>query len=114
MASHTTYTLNLAASTKTANLLAGELVEFVPYPALVRIFAVTSALGVNIIAHADSDIAVDDKEIPFVGATLNNSDHEVDRFMVRAGTRLGIFLRETAAAGTLDIYTRVEITPLSR
>lgn len=112
MPSTTTYTLNLGASVKTANLLAGDVNEFVPFKALVKIYAVTSALGVNLIAMADSDVAVDDKEIPFVGATLNKSDHLVDSFAVAPGTRLALFLRETAAAGTIDIYTHVEVIPI--
>jgi len=112
MPSHTTYSLNLTASTKTANLLAGDVIEFVPYNAVVKVYGVISALGVNMIVMADSDVAVDDKEIPFVGTTLDKSAHLIDSFMVRQGTRLAVFLRETAAAGTIDAYTHVEIIPL--
>lgn len=106
------YDVNLAASTKTANRLSGDVNEFVPYDAVVRITAVSSAVGVRISVFADSDLLVDDKEIPFIGTTLIDKDHVIDEFMVSAGTRLAIFLRETAAAATTDVYTGVEVQPL--
>lgn len=103
---------NLAASTKTANLLAGDINEFVPYPAVVNVYAVSSAAGVNISMLADSDVAIDDKEIITIGTTLNKSDHLIDSFAVGAGTRLAATLRETAAAATTDVLTAFEIVPL--
>lgn len=106
------YNANLTASTKTANLLSGDVNEFVPYDAVVRITAVSSAIGVNLSVFADSDLLVDDKEIPFIGTSLIDKDHLIDEFEVDAGTRLAIFARETAAAATTDIYTCVEVTPL--
>ena len=106
------YNANLTASTKTANLLSGDVNEFVPYDAIVRITAVSSAIGVNLSVFADSDLLVDDKEIPYIGTTLIDKDHLIDEFEVEAGTRLAIFARETAAAGTTDIYTAVEVTPV--
>jgi len=106
------YNENLTASAKTANLLAGDVNEFVPYDAIVTISCVNSAAGVRISVFADSDLLVDDKTIPFLGSTLSMTDHVLDQFEVEAGTRLAIFLRETAAAGTIDVYTAVEITPV--
>jgi len=106
------YDANLAASTKTANRLQGDVNEFVPYDALVRVTAVSSAIGIRMSVFADSDLLVDDKEIPFIGTSLIDKDHVIDEFEVDAGTRLAIFLRETAAAATTDVYTGVEIVPL--
>jgi len=103
---------NLTASTKTANLLAGDINEFVPYPAVVNVYAVSSAAGVNLSMLADSDVAIDDKEIITIGTTLNKSDHLIDSFAVGAGTRLAATLRETAAAATTDVLTCFEIVPL--
>jgi len=105
------YNANLTASTKTANVLAGDVNEFVPYDAIVTISTLSSAIGVRLSAFADSDLLVDDKEIPFIGTTLSMTDHVLDQFEVSAGTRLAIFLRETAAAATTDVYTAIEITP---
>jgi len=112
MPSTVKYNANLTASTKTANILAGDTLEFVPYPATVRIYAVSSAIGVNMSVLADSDMIVEDKEIPFIGTTLVKKDQLIDEFEVYGGTRISLFLRETAAAGTTDVYTCVEIEPL--
>jgi len=103
---------NLAASTKTANILAGDINEFVPYPAVVNIYAVSSAANVNITVLADSDVAIDDKEIVAIGTTLDKSQHLVDSFAVGAGTRLAATLRETGAVATTDVLTSFEIVPL--
>jgi len=105
------YSANLTASTKTANIFSGDVIEFVPYDATVRITAVSSAIGVNMSVFADTDIIVDDKEIPFIGTTLVDKDHLISEFSVEAGTRMAIFLRETAAAGTTDVYVALEVIP---
>jgi hypothetical protein len=112
MPKSTFYNANLSASTKTANILSGDVNEFVPYPAMVRLTAVSSAIGVRMSVFADSDLLVDDKEIPFIGTSLIDKDHVVDEFAVEAGTRLAVFYRETAAAATTDVYLGVEIQPL--
>ena len=100
---------NLTASTKTANILSGDINEFVTEDSTVRIYAVSSATGVRISVLADSDVIVDDKEIVPIGTTLLTPDHILDEFDVAAGTRLAIFLRETAAVATTDVLLRVEI-----
>lgn len=103
---------NLTGSAKTTNLLSGDINEFVPFPAVVNVYAVSSAANVNITILADSDVAVDDKEIINIGTTLNKSDHLIDSFAVGAGTRLAAFLRETAGTATTDVLTGFEIVPL--
>jgi hypothetical protein len=112
MPSSTIYSANLTASTKTANILAGDINEFITQMSQVTIYCVSSATGVRITVLADSDVAVDDKEISAIGTTLDKSDHVLDSFVVGPGTRLACFLRETAAAGTTDVYTCVEVIPL--
>lgn len=103
---------NLAASTKTGNLLAGDVNEFIPFDASVEVFAVASAANVNLSVFADSDLLVDDKEIINIGATLNDKDHLIDTFLVAEGTRLAAFLRETGAVATTDVLTKFVITPI--
>jgi len=102
---------NLSASTKTANLLAGDINEFVTQRSAVTIYAVSSAAGVRLTQLADKDVAVDDKEIVAIGTTLDLSQHMVDSFAVYPGTRLALTLRETAAAATTDVLIAVEVTP---
>lgn len=103
---------NLTASTKTANILSGDINEFIGSVSQVNIYAVSSAIGVNISVMADSDVAIDDKEIIPIGTTLDKSQHLLDSFTVGPGTRLAIFLRETAASATTDVLLGVEVLPL--
>lgn len=105
-------TVNLAADSKSANLLAGDINEFVPVDSQINVYAVASAISINITVLADSDVAVDDQEILPISTTLNKSDHLVDSFAVGGGTRLAITLRETAGVATVDILTGVEVLPL--
>lgn len=103
--------VNLAASTKTANILAGQVVEFTEVDSIVSVYHTASAGGVNTSIFADSDLVVDDREIIFIGTT-QLEDHLVDSFPVAGGTRLAIFLRETAAAATSDVLTKVIVEPM--
>lgn len=103
------YNANLAASTKTANILAGDVNEFVTEESDVTIYSVSSATGVRMSVYADGDIIIDDKEIPYIGTTLDTSAHFMGSFTVAAGTRIAIYLRETAAAATTDVYTAVDV-----
>jgi hypothetical protein len=112
MPSSSFYNANLTASATTANILAGDINEFIAVPSVVTIYHVSSAIGVATTVLADSDVAINRKEIPFIGTTLNKKDHMIDSFAVAGGTRMAIFLSETAAAATTDVYTVVEVTPL--
>jgi len=105
-------TTNLAANTTTANLLSGDINEFVTVASQVNIFATSSAAGTNITALADSDVAVDDQEIINIGTSMDKSQALVDSFLVAPGTRLSLRLRDTSGASTNDILTGVEVNPL--
>lgn len=102
---------NLTASTKTANLMAGNIFEFTPLDAIstVTIYGVSSAAGVNITVQADSDIMVDDQNLSFIGTTVVIPDHLVTSFDVNPGTRLVISLRETAGSSTTDTRLVVDV-----
>ena len=112
MAYSTFLNSNLTQAAKTANVLSGDVNEFVGQDSLVNIYAVSSASGVRVSVFADSDLAIEDKEITTIGTTLNKSDHLFDSFPVSAGTRLSLFLRETNVAATTDVITGVEVLPL--
>jgi len=107
----TSNTVNLGANATSANLLSGDINEFVPVRSRVNIFAVSSAVGTNITVFADSDVAVDDQEILAIGTSLDKSQHLVDTFAVAAGTRLNVRLRDTSGAATNDILVGVEVLP---
>jgi len=106
------YTANQAALSKSANLLAGDVNEFVPYDAEVSIRSVSSAVGMRLSIFADTDLIVDDKEIPYIGTSLIDDAHVIDSFQVEAGTRLSATGRETSNVATTDYYVSVEITPI--
>jgi hypothetical protein len=106
------YTANQGALTTSVNLLAGDVNEFVPYDAEIYITSVSSAIGMKLSVFADTDLIVDDKEIPFIGTTLVDKDHVIGSFVVEAGTRLAIRGRETANVATTDYYLGVEVVPV--
>lgn len=102
---------NLAANTKTANILSGDINEFVTQRSMVTVYAISSASGVRMSVLASSDVVVDDKEILPIGTSLLIPDHLIDSFAVAAGTRLAITLRETAGASTTDVLLAVDVQP---
>lgn len=104
----TVRTDNLTANTKSSNILAGDVNEFVSNGGQVNFYGVTSAAGIKVTVYADGDLIIDDKEIIAIGTTLNKSDHLFDSVVVEAGTRLGVFLRETAGVSTTDTLFGVE------
>jgi hypothetical protein len=103
---------NLAASTRTGNIIAGDPNEFLNYPATVRVYQVSSASGIRSSILADTDVVVDDKEILAIGTSVDTSAHLFAEFDVEAGTRLSVFLRETAAVATTDVLTLIDIEAL--
>ncbi len=103
---------NLAANARTTNRLAGDINEFVTMPSVINVYAVSSAADVNLSMFADSDIAIEDKEIVAIGTTLDKSQHLLDSFAVGAGTRLSLFLRTTSAVATTDVLWGIEVLPL--
>lgn len=103
---------NLAASTRTANILAGDINEFVAFPALIRLYGVSSAANVHATMFADSEVTIDNKEIVSLGTSLLVPDHLIDEFEVEAGTRLALFYDERGAVATTDVLTAIDVIPL--
>jgi hypothetical protein len=99
---------NLTANTKSANILAGDVNEFVSNGGQVTFYGVSSALGIKVTVYADGDIIIDDKEIIAINTTLLKSDHMFDSVTVEPGTRLAVYLRETAGVSTSDTLFGVE------
>ena len=104
--------VNLSANTKSANVMSGDINEFVSFPALVRIYNISSASGIRVSVNVDSDVVIDDKEINAIGTSLLRPDHLVDEFEIEAGSRITMTFRETAGASTTDILWGVEIVPI--
>lgn len=108
----TSETVDIAANTTSANLLSGDINEFVTVASQVNLFAVSSAREMRITMLADSDVAVDDQPIINIGTTLDKGAHLIDSFLVSAGTRLALRIRNTGSATTIDTLTGVEVNPL--
>lgn len=104
--------VNLAANSKSTNLMSGDINEFVSYRAQINIYAVTSAVGANMTILADNDVVMDDKELNFIATTIDKSAHLIDSFVVNPGTRLAIFVRETAGVASTDIIGIVDVVPV--
>jgi hypothetical protein len=112
MASISINSTDLAANTRTGNIISGDPNEFVGYDAHVSVFQVSSASGIRSTILADTDVVVDDKEILGIGTTLDTSAHLISDFDIAEGTRLSVFLRNTTATATYDVLTLINIDPL--
>ena len=104
-------TVNLTANTKTANLLAGNINEFVQTRARVQLASIASASGIKLSFLAGSDVGIDDAEILNIGTALIYPDSVIDTYVVGPGTRMLLTLRETAGVSTTDILTSVDVQP---
>jgi len=105
-------TLNIAAGGKTANILAGDINEFITQRSLVTIYAVPSATLIRMTVLASSDVVIDDKELLNVGTNLLIPDYLVDSFAVAAGTRLAVYFRETGGSlSTTDVAFAMDVQP---
>jgi len=105
-------TANLAANARSANILAGDINEFVPYLARVTLYTISSAANIHVTIFADSDVVSDNKEIVAIGTTLSEPDHMFDSFIVAPGTRLAVFYDERGGVATTDVLLAVDVTPL--
>jgi len=103
---------NLTASTKTGNLLANTDLNQMPFDGVLSVYGVSSAVGVNIEIGVGSEKVITDREIVFIGTSIDRSAHLIGEFAVAGGSNLSIFLRETTAAGTIDVIQIVEATEL--
>jgi hypothetical protein len=100
---------NTTASTKTGNLLADTDLAQVAETSQISVYGVSSAAGINIELGAGGDKVVTDREILFIGTSIDKSAHLItEPFVVEAGTNMSLFLRETAAASTTDILLIIE------
>lgn len=109
----TVNSVNLASSTRTGNIFAGDPNEFINYPATIRLYQVSSASGVKVTLLFDTDVIVDNKEILAIGTSIDTSAHLMAEDDAEAGTRLSCFLQETAGVATTDVLTLLDIEPLA-
>lgn len=99
---------NLAASTKSGNLLADTDLATAPDDGVIAVYGVSSAVGINIEMGVGSEKAITDRELLFLGTTIDKSAHNIATFAVNDGDNLSLFLRETAAVATTDVLLIVD------
>jgi hypothetical protein len=104
--------VTLVANTRSAEQITGPY-EFLPFDAHVEVYAITSvAVATNTTLArvlAGSDVILDDRVIPYVGTTIDQSANLVDEFDVFKGTRMSVTY---LSAGTPVVIWIVKITPL--
>lgn len=95
--------------------LQGWQYEYLPWPALVEIAVVASAINsANMTVTSGSDTLAEDQVVGGGGTdgVYPDNDKPDMEDIAQAGDRLKINIRETAAAGTVDIMGWVRITRL--
>jgi len=102
---------NLSANSRSANVLQGNINEFIPTRAQVTFFLKSSASGIKATILASSDVAVDNAEIVAIGTTLTMADDGFETITVGPGTRLALFLQETAGSSTTDVIGAIDVQP---
>jgi hypothetical protein len=101
---------SVAANTTIANVFAGQLNEFLPRNAIVRLYATAAAVGLNVSLIVGDEIFLDDQEVsaqnrmPLVPDDLvvEGAGFTKDRVVVR-------FRNTTGAA--IVAFARVDIVP---
>lgn len=110
--SRTTFnSANITANTTTANLLSGNINEFVTQRSMVTFYLISSAAGLKAKILASADVAVDTTEIVSIGTSLTIPDNLFVSFAVAAGTRLALTVQETAGVSTSDLLGAVDVVP---
>lgn len=100
---------NITANTTTANLLSGNINEFVTGRARVTFYLKSSAAGLKMKILASSDVAVDQAEIVAIGTSLAIPDDLFVSFNVAPGTRLAATATETAGVSTSDLIGALDV-----
>lgn len=104
-----------AAGGTVPNLLAGSKFEYLPVPATVVVYAVSSVAGVDLEATAGNTVETDQLEIPLqtvAGAGPSIQDDRIAAFTAAAGDRLTLRLFNRAGGAGAIIRTLVEIRPV--
>lgn len=97
--------VSTAANTKSADQVTGTY-QFLPFDANVRVIARGSATGMNVILVGNGQNLMSDQAIPFTGTAgaISQLDHEIASFVLPAGTRLELYLRNTTGGALTTDY----------
>lgn len=99
---------SVAANAKSANVLAGEIYEFLPSAAQVVLSCTGSAAGLNVTFNAGGVVLIDDQAINTQNRFPVIPDDIITQEVIPAGARLSIVFRNTTGAA-LTAFHRVDI-----
>ncbi len=104
---------NIAANA-TYEPLTGWQYEYLPFPALVEVAYVASAIGMVVSVSSGADQLAEEQPVSGGGTdgTLPDFDQPMLEDIAAAGDRLKIRFRETAGAATTDVMGWVRVTQL--
>jgi hypothetical protein len=105
---------SLATLTSVANLLTGQVYEWIRQPSWVEVGITQSATGLIASVACDSDIVLQDvgeTNIPIKSTPPVYPDEYLAGFACMPGSRLLLAVRNPTA-GTLTLFYAVRITPL--
>jgi hypothetical protein len=101
----------VALNSTSANVLSGKSHEFVPFPAVVSLFATAEAVGINATFLVGGVAIVDDQEVNAQNRMPIIPDDYIAQTVCRGGERLLLRFRNTTGTA-YDAFSRVEINPL--
>jgi hypothetical protein len=106
-----TGTVSVAANATSANLVTGELYEFLGEPSVVNLFVASAATGLNGTLLIGAETVIDDQ----LASHANRFPISPDDFLGRGGglpgDRLVLRFRNTTG-GALVLFWRLEIDPV--
>lgn len=103
---------SIAANTTVANVVAGKAFEFVSRPSIVRVYATSSATGINATLLVGGQNIIQDQLISAANRFPIRPDDLLVEAGAPAGSRIVLALRNTTA-GALTVTTMVEIQPVA-
>jgi len=106
-----TSTTSVAANAVSANILSGELFEFLPQNSVIAVLATGSAVGLRLTMAIGGEIVANDITLGAQNHIPVNPDDQILEEGGIAGSRLFITMRNTTG-GALDGNVTVVITPV--
>lgn len=102
---------SVAANATVANAVSGKLHEFLAGPAVIRLYATASAVGLNMTMQVAGVTVFNDQEVNAQNRMPIVPDDFVVETVGPGGARIVLSYRNTTGAA-ITAFTRVEVTPI--
>lgn len=103
---------SVAANSTVANVVAGKPHEFIGRPSIVRVYATSSATGINLTLLVGGVSIVQDQLISAANRFPIRPDDLLAEAAAAPGSRLVVSLRNSTG-GALTVQSMVEVTPVA-